>query len=185
MEIRPLVPERVEDYLEFFDHRAFPDNPAWQSCYCNCLFADETIKPWPDYTLAENRAEVRARIVRGKMPGFLAYGPDGPIGWLGAGPKRDYPVFAGLAEAELEGIGSITCFLVAPSARGQGVARAMLGAALTAFRSAGLHVAEAYPRPKALTAAAMHYGPMGLFLAEGFSLFAEDRDGSVTVRRSL
>ena len=34
-----LTPERLEDYLDFFDAPAFTDNPDWASCYCFFPFA--------------------------------------------------------------------------------------------------------------------------------------------------
>jgi GNAT superfamily N-acetyltransferase len=185
MQIHPLSPARVADYLAFFDHRAFSDNPQWQSCYCNCLFADEAGKPWAAYSAEENRAAVAERIAQGVMHGFLAYTDGGVVGWLGAGPKESFPVFAHEPPGDRDGIGALTCFLVAPAARGQGIARALLRAALAGFRASGLSLAEAYPRPRALTAAALHYGPMSLFVAEGFALHAEEPDGSVIVRRAL
>jgi uncharacterized protein YndB with AHSA1/START domain len=32
--IRPLTPDRIDDFLRFFDHDAFADNPYWAHCYC-------------------------------------------------------------------------------------------------------------------------------------------------------
>ncbi|MBL7137832.1 MAG: hypothetical protein ISS17_03550 [Bacteroidales bacterium] len=32
--IRPLNPDLIFDWLDFFDNRAFTDNPFWKSCYC-------------------------------------------------------------------------------------------------------------------------------------------------------
>ena len=43
--IKSLTPERKEDYLDFFDHRAFTDNNPNGPCYCTSPNQDEeTIK---------------------------------------------------------------------------------------------------------------------------------------------
>jgi len=32
--IKKLSPQFIEDYLYFFDHRAFCNHPEWAGCYC-------------------------------------------------------------------------------------------------------------------------------------------------------
>lgn len=34
LEIRPLGPHRLDDFLRFFDREGFRDNPFWADCYC-------------------------------------------------------------------------------------------------------------------------------------------------------
>ena len=34
LDIRPLTPDLLVDYLDFFDNVAFADHPAWGQCYC-------------------------------------------------------------------------------------------------------------------------------------------------------
>ena len=33
--IKPLTPELTDDFLDFFDNRAFSDNNPMGPCYCN------------------------------------------------------------------------------------------------------------------------------------------------------
>ena len=35
--IKPLVPELIEDYFDFFDNRAFSDGSPYYPCYCNAF----------------------------------------------------------------------------------------------------------------------------------------------------
>lgn len=35
--IKALIPELIEDYFDFFDNRAFPNNSPFYPCYCNVL----------------------------------------------------------------------------------------------------------------------------------------------------
>ena len=37
IEIRALMPEMEEAYLDFFDHRAFSDGSPYYPCYCNAF----------------------------------------------------------------------------------------------------------------------------------------------------
>src|SRR5258708_5372554 len=32
--VEPVTEERIDDWLSFFDHDGFVDNPAWAACYC-------------------------------------------------------------------------------------------------------------------------------------------------------
>ena len=72
IEIKPLSPDRLGDFMAFFEGEAFSDNPKWSSCYCQCFYEDHTKVHWPDRTAAENRACAGRRIVRGEMQGLLA-----------------------------------------------------------------------------------------------------------------
>ena len=77
------------------------------------------------------------------------------------------------------------CFLVEPSHRGRGVARALLEAACNGLRTQGLRIAEANPRTASVSAAENHFGPLSMYLSAGFTVHREDDDGSVYVRRTL
>ena len=35
IEIHPVTAERIDDWVYFFDHDGFADNPAWAACYCH------------------------------------------------------------------------------------------------------------------------------------------------------
>jgi GNAT superfamily N-acetyltransferase len=77
------------------------------------------------------------------------------------------------------------CFLVAPNARGQGIAKALLDAASDGLRAQGLKRLEANPRTGEVSPAQNHYGPLNMYLAAGFSVHRTDPDGSVWVSKPL
>lgn len=85
--------------------------------------------------------------------------------------------------SDADQLGTILYILVDPRARRPGIASALLVAACKGFRSQGLCLAEANRRPAAIGAAANHFGPLGMFLAAGFSVHRADTDGSVWVRK--
>jgi GNAT superfamily N-acetyltransferase len=177
LEIQPLTSERLGDFLRFFDYEAFPDNPAWASCYCQffCVANDER---WQHQSAAENRAGACERIPNRQMTGYLAYVNGEPAGWCNAGPRSSYPrldVETGTdgTAVEATGIGSIVCFVIAPPYRRHGLARRLLEATLDGFRAQGFAIAEGYPNREVENDGAAYRGPPALYTDAGFVPFRE------------
>ena len=38
IDVVPLSPARLDDFMAFFEGEAFSDNPKWSSCYCQCFY---------------------------------------------------------------------------------------------------------------------------------------------------
>lgn len=183
--IHPLSPDRHADFMRFFDGEAFSDNPAWSSCYCQCFYEDHRVVHWASRTGAENRACAGQRIADGRMQGLLAYRQGAVVGWCNAAPRPLLHALDAEPVAQPEQVGTILCFLVAPGARGQGIATALLAAACQHLQAQGLRRVEANPRPAAVGAAANHFGTLGMYLAAGFVVRCTDTDGSVWVDKAL
>lgn len=181
-DIRELTPRLLDDYLYFFDHEAFVDNPNWASCYCYFPHAPHDTENWHDRTGEQNRAAVIESIREGRMHGYLAYQNDKAIAWCNAGPRTHVTILD--PDADAEKIGSIVCFVVAKPHRGKGVAQRLLDSACEGFRQQGFEIVEAYPRTDAHDDASSHYGPLKMFLAAGFKTYGED-NGSMIVRKAL
>lgn len=185
--VHPLDPGRLEDYLAFFDRDAFADNPEWASCYC--LFYHIAGPDWDTRTGAQNREGAAALIRSGAMRGFLAYDGRKPIGWCNANGKERFERLAAESAqwgAVLPGerVLSVVCFVIAPTYRGQGVARRLLQAACEVGAGQDYAWAEAYPRKVDRTAAQAYHGPFALYRREGFTVYRE-LDESWIVRRDL
>ena len=186
IDIQPLTPQRLADFLEFFEQRAFTDNPKWLSCYCHFPHADHARLVWKDRSAAQNRAATSERIESETMTGWLAYARGQAIGWCNAGPRRFIEGLFDEPEPLAERIGAIACFVIAPAFRGQGVATGLLAAACDGLRERGFEWAEGYPREGAAGPAASHHGSLAMFNAAGFERFGKrDEDGGLTVRRRL
>jgi GNAT superfamily N-acetyltransferase len=119
------------------------------------------------------------------MQGYIASDGGNPVGWCGAAPRHLVHALDDEPKANAENVGAIICFLVSPSYRGRGVAKALLEAACVGLREQGMTIAEANPRPNAQTPADNHFGPLSLYLSAGFSVYREDEDGSIHVRKAL
>src|SRR3546814_20327092 len=78
-----------------------------------------------------NRDAIRAVVTAGPPPGLLAYAGDTPVGWLPIAPRQGVPRLA--APRELRAVAdrpvsSVTCFLIAYTARRTGYGRGLRGA---------------------------------------------------------
>lgn len=182
---RALVPELLVDYLHFFDHRAFADNPRWAGCYCFFPLHDPQTMVWKERSAADNRSAVVDCAAGGRLRGWLAYHGDRVVGWCNAGPAALYPVLADEPLPQRETLGLVMCFVVAPDARGRGVARQLLEAACDGLRAQGMTAVGARPQKDADGAAANHMGPLAMYLQAGFSIVREDDDGDVIVMKAL
>jgi ribosomal protein S18 acetylase RimI-like enzyme len=173
-QVKPLSPERLEDYLNFFDHDAFTDNPDWASCYCHFYFAQHDQKAWEERDGGENRQAVSQLIQAGKMHGYLAYAGEKVVGWCNAGLRKNIPnIPVSDGRPDAADIGVIACFVVAPSYRGKGVATQLLSAALEDLRARGVKTVEALPRNDTDSNASNYHGPLAMYLNAGFMPFQE------------
>lgn len=185
LEIHALTPDRMADFLAFFEGEAFADNPKWKSCYCQFLYVDHSKVTWMARTADENRSAACARVASGSMQGHLAYRGGRVVGWCNAAPRRMMDAFADEPDPDAATLGQITCFVVAKAHRRTGVARALLDAACSALKAQGLTIAEASPKPQEAGDAENHFGPYSLFLGAGFTVHRQGEHGSVCVRRAL
>ena len=180
---RSLDPSRLGDYLDFFEHRAFTDNPRWAGCYCYFPLHDPQTKRWQTRMAAENRTSATEGIAAGQLNGVLAYGGDEVVGWCNAGPWSQFPMLRDVPEPHPAITGAILCFIVAPGWRGQGVARGLLATACEGLRARGMTAVRARA-VRSTDTAKNHFGPLAMYLAAGFEV-TKDADGDVFVRKTL
>jgi ribosomal protein S18 acetylase RimI-like enzyme len=193
--VEPLRPERVDDYLAFFDHErgaAFADNPEWAKCYCHFYEVPRAIE-WPSLSATDNRAAMRARIEVGEMEGFLAYDGLEVVGWMNAQPRHKLPhCFERMRIAAPEipcapsDAAVIVCFVIAPARRRSGVARALLVQGVEELARRGIKVIDAFPfkAGESFDGADHYHGPQSLFLSEGFAVLHEEAELTV-MRKTL
>lgn len=193
-EVRALTPERVDDYLGFFDHErgpAFSDNPEWAKCYCH-FYEVATALDWASIPAESNRVAMRARIEVGEMEGFLAYDGDEVVGWMNAQPRHKLPhcfermrVAAPAIKCAPSSAAVIVCFVIEPARRRTGIARTLLDHGLAQLAARGIELVDAFPfKSGASTSAADHYhGSLPMFMQAGFEVIGENEN--LTVVRKL
>jgi ribosomal protein S18 acetylase RimI-like enzyme len=181
VQIRPVTPEQHDDVMHYFDLVAYADNPNWSKCYC----MERLVEDYDNRTREQNRVD-RSRLIRSaRANGLVAYRLGRVVGWCHAAPKSELLSVEGGREAD---IGAIVCFVVAPDSRRQGIATALLEAALEHLRWRGMRAVEAYPAAGPIDSARWpwinYLGPLSMYEKAGFEIVAR-RDDSYTVRRAL
>jgi ribosomal protein S18 acetylase RimI-like enzyme len=131
-------------------------------------------------------------------PGLVAFDGDRAVGWVSLGPRADFERIVRsrvIPTIDDRPVWSIVCFAVSSTARGQGVARALLDAAIDHARARGAEALEAYPvrlgDDDAIHPDAAYTGTLPMFERAGFTVVADrasDPSSSnqrVVVRREL
>lgn len=178
LEILPLTQARMPDLAALLEQGG---DPKW----CWCSYYRLRSLDFQGSTPASNRRvlEKAVRTTRkdGRAPGLVAYRDGVVIGWVSVGPRDDYERLRHskvLAPVDEQPVWSIVCFVVARTARGQGVARALLDAAMAYAAEHGATLLEAYPvdTDGARIASANAYkGTLSMFERAGFEVVERRR----------
>ncbi len=173
-EICPVSADNAQDFITFFDNQAFTDNPDWAGCYCVFNQFAGTEAEWLATTAEQNRAAALRMISDGRMKGYLAYADGKVVGWCNANDKRVYPQFSQVGDDGDSRICAVTCYVIDPQHRRQGIARALLRRAVADAAAAGFDYFEAFPVEGGQTAASHYHGHPGLYASEGFAVRTQE-----------
>jgi GNAT superfamily N-acetyltransferase len=188
VEVKDVTPDLVPQYQHFFDKVAFRDFPAWQFCYCMETHRTHDDAEWDKRTGADNRHDMSRAIELGEVTALLAFADGAPIGWCNYGETTHLAGVVrklNLDPTAYEGVGSVSCFVIAAPYRGHGVASKLLEAAVERLRSRGVREVEAYPSRTADDTAQGNYrGPLDMYLRAGFKPHRE-LDRHIVVRKRL
>jgi GNAT superfamily N-acetyltransferase len=118
-------------------------------------------------------------------------GGERAIGWIGFGPRLDFQRIVHskvIPPIDDRPVWSIVCFATTPSARGRGLGRELLAAAVGYARDRGAPAIEAYPVDLApgerIAAGSAYTGTRRMFERAGFRVVAENAsDRAATHRR--
>jgi GNAT superfamily N-acetyltransferase len=166
----PVVTVRVATKDRWPDLDAlWKDTDGCDGCWC---FNHHIERGADDVRGGETREAKRRYLAAGRAHGVIAYLDGVPAGWCAADGARDLPghdCVPKIRDAHDEGVWFIHCFFVKPSARGHGVARALLRGMLEWLRSAGARRVEGFPIPPGEKPPFPAFGgPFDLYLQEGF-----------------
>lgn len=182
LEILPLTAQRLPDLAALFGQGG---DPKW----CWCSFFRLRNVDFRTATAASNRRvlehAVETTSAERRAPGLVAYRDGEAVGWVSLGPRDDYARLQHskiLAPVDERPVWSIVCFVVARRARKQGIARALLDAAVAYAREHGATLLEGYPVEtdgERIPAANAYKGTVGMFERAGFQV-VERRQASPT-----
>jgi ribosomal protein S18 acetylase RimI-like enzyme len=190
-EVRPLTGETWDALAELFREGG---DPRW----CWCQYWRLRSKDFSASKVPQLRARLHDRAVSDEPPGLVAFEGDRAVGWVSVGPRADFDRIVRsrvIPSIDDRPVWSIVCFAVSSTARGRGVARALLEAAIGYARERGADAIEAYPvatdAGEPIHAEAAFTGTLPMFQRAGFRVVADrasdpsSRNQRVVVRREL
>jgi GNAT superfamily N-acetyltransferase len=192
IDIQPLALERLPDLANLFERGG---DPKW----CWCTWFRFRGRDFTNASGEQNRADFEAvttALAPERAPGLIAYQDGVAVGWTSLGPRGDFDRLTHarvLTPLDDTPVWSIVCFVVSRAARGQGIGKALLAAAIDYACDQGATALEAYPvdtEPHRITSANAAGGTLRMFLAAGFEVAAWRQANAKTrprpiVRRSL
>jgi GNAT superfamily N-acetyltransferase len=182
--IVPLTAERLPGVATLFDQGG---DPKW----CWCAWYRVANRNWTNATPPQNRALLADLASGDTAPGLVAYRADQVVGWVSLGPREDYERLAHsriLAPVDDRLVWSIVCFVVGKRERGQGIARALLAAAIEHARANGATTLEAYPVDTGegrLPSASVYKGTVSMFERAGFAVVASRQANASAAPRPI
>jgi len=180
MTVRALSDELLDDWLDFFENRAFEDNDEWRGCYLTACFYP---KPEEYRNQSKRRKDYAIWLVKtGRMGGYMAYEEGKVVGWVNSNNRDQFPRFRG-ADRSDEAVLSIVCFIVEKPYRGRGIAKSMLASIVEDAKGKGYSVIEAYPKRGAKSEYGRWNGPFEMYKSAGF--VEHERDKMKVVRKYL
>jgi GNAT superfamily N-acetyltransferase len=170
IDVKPLTSDRFADLAALFEEGG---DPKW----CWCTYFRFRGRDWSNSTAEGNRAELKAITKRKLAPGLVAYRDGRAVAWVSLAPREDYERLASsklLAPLDDVPVWSIVCFVVSRHSRRQGVAAALLEAAIEYARSHGATTLEAYPvevpAGERIPSANAFHGTLTMFERAGFTV---------------
>lgn len=188
LDIRPLTPATWDALAELFGQGGDP-----KRCWCAFWWKRGKAFGPPEV----NRAFLHGLVDGGgRSPGLVAIREGSALGWVALGPRKSYERLEHsrvLARVDDRPVWSIVCFVVSRAARGNGVATALLTAAVEHARQNGARMVEAYPIDtdgRRVRSASVYTGTLAMFERAGFRVVATRRASGngrarVVVRRAI
>lgn len=190
LSILPLTPELWESFAADFSRV-----PTFNWCWCQ--YWRLRSKDFGASRVPELRERLRAAAARDPAPGLVALRDGRAVGWVSLGPRAEFERIERsrvIPRVDDAPVWSIVCFAVSRAARGEGVAAALLEAAVAFASERGVTSLEAYPvalpNGAGLSAEAAYTGTLSMFERAGFRVVSSTASTAggyprVVVRRDL
>ncbi len=183
VEIHEVTVDRLDDWLDFFDHHMAVGTPQHSACYClepHELEPGQVSLPRSHWT--ERRATMLDLLRRGRAFGYLAYVDGRPAGWVNASLRGDTTLFR-RGDDEDATTATVACFAIAAPYQGHGLAPQLLARVLADAAARGADAVEAYPSNPGVGTQPNFRGPRKMYEAAGFQE-VKIRTFDTVVRRS-
>ncbi len=188
--IRKLDETMIDDYIHFFDHNAFNDHSEYEGCYCAFYHfgkeVEEAFQHIEDWT-AETKRRAIEMIKDKTLQGYLAYDGNDIVGWVSTNRKEKYlrimenPIYHTENDQHIQ---SITCFIVDPKRRKEGIATKLLEHVIKSSKDEDIKYLEAYPRINTYSCLFNFHGYLSTFEKLGFKIYKTLEEDAI-VRLSI
>lgn len=191
LQVEPLTPARWPDLEAVFNAAGCA---VARDCWCMYYRWSGEPPPRPAGMTPERqrREALRALAQGARPPGLVGYRGGVPVGWVSLGPREDFPKLRRspvMKPVDAQPVWSVVCFVVPSPYRGQGIARALLAAAVGWARTQGATLVEGYPVDRGADGRtrddAMWLGTKTMFDAAGFDEVARRKPQRPVVRLRL
>ena len=181
LRIEPVTARRWADLVAVFGERG-------EASRCWCTYFRMPRPDWERTAPADRRERLQEVVASGRQPGLVAYSGGEPVGWVSVAPREEFLPHLErtrvLRPAPGDGVWSVLCFVVKPGHRREGVATALLAAAVDFARSQRARAVEGHPIDDSLRevhAMEAYVGVASMFARAGFTEI--DRRGKRPVYR--
>ncbi|MBR6364595.1 MAG: GNAT family N-acetyltransferase [Lachnospiraceae bacterium] len=192
--IKVLTPDMADEYITYFDERAFSDGSKEKGCYCvwhhwtQQKELDRSVLPEAERACYK-RNYAYELIKADKLHGFAAMCDGQMVGFCNADRKDHYfrlnrennPESWEGVEAD-EKVLSIVCYIISPDMRGRGIAKAFLKFACEYAAENGFDFVEGYPAEGDFDVSNCG-GPASMYIDCGFEIIR--KQGFVIARKRV
>lgn len=188
--VKKLSSELENDYIEYFETKAFTDGSEFQGCYCMWYHWTDELDVERSRCPKDNqkffkRELAKTYIKKGFLQGYLAYVNDEVVGWCNANDRINYERLSKKSRPDLwvdysekDKVKSIVCYVVAPDMRGKGIATELLKYVCKDAANEGYSYVEAYPAMGEFKQVNYH-GPLSMYERQGFVLYKNVKEAIV------
>ena len=192
--IKVLTPDMADEYITYFDEKAFSDGSKEKGCYCvwhhwtQQKELDRSALPEAERACYK-RNYAYELIKTDKLHGFAAMCGDQMVGFCNADRKDHYfrlnrennPEIWDGVEAD-EKVLSIVCYIISPDMRGRGIAKAFLKYTCEYAAENGYDFVEGYPAEGDFDVSNCG-GPASMYIDCGFEIIR--KQGFVIARKRV
>lgn len=170
VEVRRFSPDLRSD---FFRLHSEEHGCGW--CFCTAWWVP-TWDGWSDRSAEENKRLREKLLDQGEYDAYLLYSEDQPIGWCQVGlHERLEKLVKQFSLPPTDSVWAITCFLIVPHYRRQGMASHLLAKIVEDLKIRGAKSVLAFPKAGlSIDQLDMWNGPLAMYLDAGFSIWKDD-----------
>jgi len=171
--VKLLNADNIDDFFKVHSGEC-----GW--CYCTAWWVP-TWEGWTKRSDDENRQFRLDLFTKGEFDGYILYVENKPAGWCQVGQRDRLTKL--IKQYKLEPnpeVWAITCFVIKPEYRNNGLAVYMLKVILEDLKARGVKLVQAFPKRTDSNKPGEHWkGPERMYVSIGFTVERDDRNNPI------